>query len=160
MRARDVMTTNVATVKRETPTRQVAQLLLKRGISAVPVVDDAGVPVGMVSEGDLIGRDERDRKARRDWWLAMLAEGETLNADFLASLRTSERMARDIMVAPVITVDEEADVREIARLLIARRIKRVPVVREGRVIGIVSRADLLRALAAAEPTPADDAGKN
>jgi len=151
MKARDVMTTNVASVKPETPMRQIAQLLLERGISAVPVVDVAGVPIGMVSEGDLIGRDDANRDTRRDWWLELLAEGETLNADFLASLRTPDRLARDIMVHPVITADEETDVSEIARLLTAHRIKRVPVVRYGRIIGIVSRADLLRAIAAERP---------
>ena len=76
----------------------------------MPVVDEAGAPIGMVSEGDLIGRDEADREARRDWWLTLLAEGETLNADFLASLRAPERRARDVMAAPVVTVGEETDI--------------------------------------------------
>ena len=79
----------------------------------------------------------------------MLAEGETLNADFLASLRPPERRACDVMTAPVVTVGEETDLREVARLLTANRIKRVPVTREGRIAGIVSRADLVRAFAEA-----------
>jgi CBS domain-containing protein len=148
MKASDVMTDAVVSVRPDTPTSQVARLLLDNGISAVPVVDSDGAPVGMVSEGDLIGRDEAARAARRDWWLALLAEGEQLSADFLASLRDPERTARDIMSAPVVTVGEETEVGEIARLLAAHRIKRVPVVRDGRIIGILSRADLLRALAA------------
>jgi CBS domain-containing protein len=101
----------------------------------------------MLSEGDLIGRNEADREARRDWWMTLLAEGEPLNTDFLASLRTPERQARDVMTTPVVTVDEKAEVSEVAQLLTAHRIKRVPVFRNGRIAGIVSRADLVRALA-------------
>ena len=151
MKARDVMTPEIVTVGPDTPVRKIAELLLGKGISAAPVVDASGIPIGMVSEGDLIGRDEAARQARRDWWLTLLAEGTTLNDDFLASLRAPERTAREIMSAPVVTADEETDVGEIARLLAAYRIKRVPVVRDGRIVGIVSRADLLRALAAEQP---------
>jgi CBS domain-containing protein len=151
MKAHDVMTDAVVSVRPDTPTSQVARLLLDNGISAVPVVDSDGSLLGMVSEGDLIGRDEAARKARRDWWLELLAEGETLNAEFLASLRAPKRTAREIMSTPVVTVSEETEVGEIARLLAAHRIKRVPVVRDGRIIGIVSRADLLRALAGHSP---------
>lgn len=159
MKARDVMTGDVASVRPDTPTREVAELLLKRGISACPVVDDAGAPIGMVSEGDLIGRDEADRVARRDWWLALLAEGETLSSDFLTSLHAPARTARDIMAGPVVTIDEDTEVAEIARLLATYRIKRVPVVRNGRMVGIVSRADLLRALVAEQPKPAAAPGR-
>ncbi len=67
MKARDVMTSDVVSVRPDTPTRQVARLLLEKGISACPVVDEGGVPIGMVSEGDLIGRGETEREARRDW---------------------------------------------------------------------------------------------
>lgn len=161
MIARDVMTTAVVSVRPDTPTQKVAGLLRDKGISAVPVVDSSGAPIGMVSEGDLIGRDESDREARRDWWLSLLAEGEALSPDFLASLRPGKRSARDIMAAPVIAVGEDTDVTEIARLLLAHRIKRVPVVRDGRIVGIVSRADLVRALAAEKPatTAAKEAGR-
>ncbi len=148
MNARDIMTTEVVSAGPDTTTGEVARLLLDNGISAVPVVDGAGAPIGMVSEGDLIGRNDTDREARRDWWLAMLAEGEDLSPEFLGQLRTKERSARDVMAAPVVTISEETEVGEIARLLAAHRIKRVPVVRDGRLVGIVSRADLLRTLAA------------
>ncbi len=147
MKAHDVMTREVATVGPETPASEIAKLLLQKEISAVPVVDRSGAPIGMVSEGDLIGRDEAARVARRDWWLALLAEGTELSDEFLKSLSSPKELARDILSAPVVTVDEETDVREIARLLSAHRIKRVPVLRDGRIVGIVSRADLLRALA-------------
>jgi CBS domain-containing protein len=145
------MTTRVVAVSRDMPTKKIAELLLENGISAVPVVDGTGVPIAMVSEGDRIGREEA---ARDDWWLALLADGAELNTDHLASLRAPERAERGIVAAPAVTVTEETDISEIARLLAAYRIKRVPVVRDGRVIGIVSRADLLRGLAQEEPKPA------
>jgi CBS domain-containing protein len=149
--ARDVMTTRVITVGPDTPVRDVARLLLDNAISAVPVVDNDGVPVGMVSEGDLIGRGEEERVARRDWWLALVSGRQPPDADWQARLQARDRAARDIMSAPVVTVTEQTDLREIARLLAAHRIKRVPVLRDGRLVGIVSRADLVRALAAAPP---------
>jgi CBS domain-containing protein len=160
MKARDVMTSAVVSVGPDMPIMEIAKILRDHGISAAPVVDSAGAPIGMVSEGDLIGRDEADRQARRDWWLAMLAEGETLNADFLATLRAPERRARDLMTAPVITVSEETEVSEIARLLTAYRIKRVPVLHDSRIVGIVSRADLVRALAAEVTEKREAAGNS
>ena len=157
MNAKDVMTAEVVSVSPNTPTSEIARLLLEKGISAVPVVDAGGVPIGMVSEGDLIGRNDRDREARRDWWLAMLAEGENLSPDFLAQLRAQERTARDVMAAPIVSVSEETEIREVARLLAAHRVKRVPVLRDGRIVGIVSRADLLRAFATLQPGIGDRA---
>ena len=148
MNAKDVMTKDVVFVGPESSTRTVAALLSARGISAVPVVDGAGSLVGMVSEGDLIGRHDIDWRARRDWWLTLLAEGEELHPDFLASLRKPDRAVRNLMASPVITVTENTGLPEIAKLLISHHIKRVPVVSDGRVIGIVSRADLVRAVAA------------
>jgi CBS domain-containing protein len=149
--AGDIMTTEIVSVSPDTPTREVARLLLEKRISAVPVVDSSGVPIGMVSEGDLIGRDEADRVARRDWWLSMLAEGEALNPEFLNYVHSAHQKARDVMTSPVVSVGENAEIGDIARLLEAHRIKRVPVVRDRRIVGIVSRADLLHAVAAARP---------
>ena len=151
MNARDVMTRDVVSVASDTPMRKIAALLLEKRISAVPVVDSSGAPIGMVSEGDLTGRSEAEREARQDWWLTMLAEGEAVNPEFLASLNYPT--ARDMMSAPVITIDEETSVEEIAGILTEHRIKRVPVVRDGRIVGIVSRADLVRALAARPHIP-------
>ena len=155
MKARDVMTSAVVSVGPDTPMREIAKLLRDHGISAVPVVDAGGALSGMVSEGDLIARDDASRNARRDWWLTLLAEGETtLNAEFTATLRNPVSPASEIMTAPVITVGEATEVADIAQLLVAHDIKRVPVLRDGRIVGIVSRADLVRALAAEEPKPA------
>jgi CBS domain-containing protein len=146
MNAREVMTSPAISATADTPVRDIAQLLLKNHISAVPILDKGGAPIGMVSEGDLIGRDETEG-ARREWWLTLLAEGEPLSEDFLSHLRRPERVASDVMSKPVITVGEDTDTGEIARMLAAYRIKRVPVVRSGQVVGIVSRENLLRWLA-------------
>jgi CBS domain-containing protein len=151
MKAGDVMTTAVVSASGSTSVRDIAQLLLQNHISAIPILDKSGAPIGMVSEGDLIGRDESQRNARHEWWLALLAEGESLSPDFLSSLRRPERVASDVMSRPVITVSEDTDTGEIGDLLAAHRIKRVPVVRNGQVVGIVSRENLLRSLASKEP---------
>jgi CBS domain-containing protein len=147
MNAREVMTSPVVSASGDTSVRDIAQLLLQNHVSAVPILDKSGAPIGMVSEGDLIGRSSTEGEARREWWLALLAEGEALGPDFLSSLRHSERVASDVMSKPVVTVSEDTDAGEIARMLAAYRIKRVPVVRNGQVVGIVSRENLLRWLA-------------
>lgn len=155
--ARDIMTKTVVTASPDTPTTEIARLLLEHHISALPIVDAGGAPVGIVSEGDIIGRSQPDRVARRDWWLTLLAEGEELSPEFLASLRAPVRRARDIMSSPVITVGDDTDAGTIARLLMQYGIKRVPVVRNGRLVGIVSRANLLPVVAEmAEATPSPE----
>ena len=145
IRADQIMTSGIVTVTPETRASEIAKLLLENHISAVPVVDAGGAPLGIVSEGDLLRRDDEGRAARRAWWLEMLAEGEALNKEYLAQLRTRDQTARDIMSSPVVTVTEATDLAELAHLFHSYRIKRVPVVRDGRVVGIVSRVDLLRA---------------
>jgi CBS domain-containing protein len=152
MKTRDFMTSPVVSVTPDMPVNQVARVLLEHGISAAPVVDERGEPIGMISEGDLIARDDRAREARRDWWLTLLAEGEALHPDFLAGVKAPQTRVRDVMTSPVITVGEETELRDVARLLTAHRIKRVPVLSDGRVVGILSRADCVRALGAAEQT--------
>jgi CBS domain-containing protein len=146
MNAREVMTSPVISATADTPVREIAQLLLKNHISAIPILDKSGAPIGMVSEGDLIGRVQTESNERREWRLALLAEGESLSSDFLSNLGRPERVASEVMSRPVVTVEEHTDTAEIARLLAAYRIKRVPVVRNGQVIGIVSRENLLRTL--------------
>ena len=141
------MTSHVVSVPPDMPVRDIARLLVENGISAAPVVDEVGAPIGVVSEGDLIRRDRAERELRRDWWLTLLAEGEPINPEFLASMNGGQGTARDVMSAPVIAVTENTEAHEIARLLAAYRIKRVPVIRADQIIGIVSRADLLRVIA-------------
>jgi CBS domain-containing protein len=157
MQAKELMTRQVVTAAPDMPTREIARLLSRHGISGLPVVDASGAPIGMVSEGDLIGRTSADREGRRDWWLTLFSETPLLSADsvlalakLFAKLRVRERRASEIMSSPLITVDEATDIQEIAGLLTAHRIKRVPVVRDGKILGIVSRADLIRAIASTD----------
>ena len=147
MQARDVMTRAVVTIRPETPIGQIASLFLEKRISGVPVVDETGSALGMVTEGDLVKSNAPDREKRREWWLSLLAEGEALSEAFLSTIRNNHRTARDIMCAPVVTVSENTDIAEIGKLFTTLQIKRVPVIREGRITGIVARADLVRVIA-------------
>jgi CBS domain-containing protein len=146
MIARDVMTRDVVSVTLDTPLRKIASLLVKHRVGAVPVVDDGGAPIGIVSESDLIRPDRSAREAWRRSWLEILAEGEPLAPEFLAWFGSQNHNARAVMSAPVITVNEETNLPEIAEVLTTHRIKRVPVVTDGRIVGIISCADLVRAL--------------
>ena len=146
MLAREVMTVKVVTVDKNRPLREIAKLLLERGISAVPVLDDKGSLVGMVSEGDLVRPTSLKDRQRQEWWLEMLAAGSTLSPDFVASVAANDRTAKDVMTQNVISVSEDTPVTQIAELLEKHRIKRVPVLKDGRIIGIVSRANLLHTL--------------
>ena len=133
--------------------RRMAALLSERGISGAPVVDAAGEMIGIVSEGDLLHRAEigtarRHRERRRSWWLDHFAA--ELARDYVKS---HGRTVKDIMTRDVVTVTEDTDLGEVAALLEAKRIKRVPVTRDGKVIGIISRANLVRALAATKGAP-------
>jgi CBS domain-containing protein len=150
----DVMTTNVVTVSPDTSVQEVAKILSERNISGVPVVDAENRLVGIVSEGDLLHRVETgterrpDRRTgrRRSWWLDTIGSDEELARDYVKS---HGRTARDVMTSDVTFVSDTTDLAEIANLLETKRIKRVPVVRDGKLVGIVSRANLVRALAAA-----------
>ncbi len=145
MQARDVMTTPVLTVTQDATVQEVARLLLERHISAVPVVDGDGILLGVVSEGDLIRRADAGTERRPSWWLSLVSDPED---DARHWLRSHGRRAGDVMTRNVIVATEDTPVPEIADLLERHRIKRVPVVRDGCVVGIVSRANLLQALVA------------
>jgi len=151
MRAGDVMTTKVVTVSPETAVRTIAQTLVERGISAVPVVDGAGRLLGIVSEGDLMRRAEAGTERQPSWWLDLLASPEEKARDYS---RAHGLTARDVMSREVVTVEEDSPLASVAALLERHRIKRVPVVRDGALVGIVSRANLLHGLIAAQPAPA------
>lgn len=147
MNAAEVMTRQPVTARPDMSVREVARLLLQHRISAVPVVDAAGKLMGIVSEGDLVRRGEVIRDERQSWWLESLAEGERIAPELVAYLRSGDRMVRSLMTPEVVTVEEATLLPEVARLLERHGIKRVPVLRDGRIVGIVSRADLIRALA-------------
>ena len=160
MRAGDVMTPTVITVEPDMTVKALAELLSERGISGAPVVDSTGSMIGIVSEGDLLHRTELGTEGRgdrqRSWWLDDFASD--LARDYVKSHGST---VKDIMTRDVATVTEDASLGEVATLLETERIKRVPVMRDGKVVGIVSRANLLQALACQgkqleAATPADD----
>lgn len=143
MKAKDVMTTPVVAVPVGETVETAVSLMLKHHISGLPVIDTGGRLVGLVSEGDLIRRLADGDKKRHSWWLALLGELSESSADFV---KAKSHHVADVMTREVVFVDEDTSVAKIANLLEAKRIKRVPVVRNGSVVGIVSRANLLHAL--------------
>lgn len=148
MRARDIMTVNVATVSPEMPVAEIARLLLSRHISGVPVVDAGGRLLGIISEGDLMFRAETGTEHHRSWWRGLLTTAQEAAVEYV---REHGTRAGDVMTRDLITVGEDTPAADIAELFAERRIKRVPVLRDGRLVGIVSRADLLRGFLAAQP---------
>jgi CBS domain-containing protein len=156
MRAMDVMTNEVVTVDENASVIAIAKLLAERGISAVPVVDSENRVIGMVSEGDLLHRAETGTERRQSWWLEMMASTNRLAGDYIKSHSGN---VKDVMTRDVLSVTETTSVADIAILLETNRIKRVPVLRDGKLVGIVSRANLVRALAMTinEPTSSTEA---
>jgi CBS domain-containing protein len=150
MLVKDVMTKKVVTVTTQTPVEEIARLLLDHHISAVPVVDVEGVIVGMVSEGDLMRRLSAADAPRRSWWLELFAGSGPTAADYV---KTHGTKAADVMSRDIATVSEDMPIGEVARILETHRIKRVPVLRDGKLTGIVSRANLLHGLASLPPNP-------
>jgi CBS domain-containing protein len=154
MRASDVMTPDVVTVTPKATIFAAAKLLADNHISGLPVIDESGAMVGIVSEGDLLHRAEIGTGARRRaWWLEMLSSTRNLA---LAYTKEHAQKVEDVMTTDVVSVDENTALDEIADLLERRRIKRVPVMREGKVVGIVARGNLIRALASAAPVLAEE----
>lgn len=147
MQAKDVMSTVVATIAPDATVQEAAKIMLGRGISALPVVDGKDRVVGILSEGDLVRRRELGTDKARSWWLRLVS-GEGAAADFV---KTHGTRVRDVMTSPVVSVTEATPLEKIALLLEKHRIKRVPVIRAGQLVGIVSRADLVRQLAIAPP---------
>ncbi len=158
MNAADVMTRNVVTVTPETTVAALVHILLSRNISGVPVVAADGTIVGIVTEGDLVRRAELGTERKRGSWLTFFTGTATMAEEYVRSHGT--RVA-DLMSPGVVTVAPDAPLAEIADLMDTRNVRRVPVVAGNRVVGIVSRANLLRAWASlpADPAPAnaDDA---
>ena len=144
--AGDLMTRDVAVVHPETSLLDAVKLMAQRRISGMPVVDDVGTIVGMMSEGDLV-RWHEGYTERQMRWLDMLAEGNELAPAFLEGIQEQHRKVKSVMAPGATTVTEEVPAREIAHLMYAKNIKRVPVVRDGKLVGIVARSDLVRALA-------------
>ena len=144
MRAIDVMVTDVATVHPETDVAEAVKLLAEHDASALPVVDAENRLVGILSEADLIERVEIGTEKHRPWWLEAVTAASTLARDFAKS---HGKKVGEIMTSDVVSVAEDTPLSEIAALLERNRIKRVPVTRDGKLVGVVSQSNLVRALA-------------
>jgi len=142
-----IMARAVVTVGPDDTVGLVAKVLSDHRISAVPVVAPDGALLGMISEGDLMRPFGQENALRRDWWLRLIAEGTDLSQEFLDYIRLDLHRVRDLMTSNVITASETTRIGELADLLARHRIKRVPILRDGKLTGIVSRADIVRALA-------------
>jgi CBS domain-containing protein len=143
MEARDIMTAKVVTVGPDTPVKQIARTLLENGVSAVPVVDANQRVVGIVSEGDLMRRADIGTDRQRSWWLKTFAAQSDLAQEYVKSRGTK---ASEVMTDKVVTITATTPVSKIAEILEKNRIKRVPVTRRRKIVGIVSRANLLHGL--------------
>lgn len=142
MRAIDIMTTKVVTVSPGNSIRHAAQIMLDHGVSGLPVVDDEGKLAGIITEGDLLRRSE----------LGLPGIAGSLPAEDY--IRSHGWNVGDVMIADVIAIDPDIAVDRVAAIMTENRVKRLPVVEDGALVGIVSRADLLRSIAVAQPDAA------
>ncbi|MCL4766504.1 MAG: CBS domain-containing protein [Hyphomicrobiaceae bacterium] len=158
MKAREIMSPNVITVSPTTAVRDIAALMTEKRISGIPVVSKDGKVVGIVSESDLLHRAEMGTEPKRKWWLTFFSDPDAMAREYT---KTHGLQARDVMSRQVISVAEDDDLKTIADTLDGRKVKRVPVLRDGKLAGIISRADLVRAFSqmpvARTASPAGDA---
>jgi CBS domain-containing protein len=143
MEARQVMTSPILTISPGATMRQAIEMMLEKRVSGLPVVNEIGQLVGMISEGDLLHRSELGTEKQHSKWLDFLLGPGRSASDYVHS---HSRRVADVMTTDVVTVRETTLLEDVVRLMEKRRIKRVPVVRDGGVSGIVTRSDLLRAL--------------
>lgn len=159
MNANDIMTQPVISVAADTPVLEAIRVMLQNKISGLPVVDAAGRLVGIISEGDFLRRTETETQRRRPRWIEFLLGPGRLAEEYV---HASGRKVDEIMTADVRTVQENAPLDEVVRLMERYRVKRVPVVRGDQLVGIITRANLMRALVSAatrqRPIAGDDAG--
>jgi len=159
MQVRDVMTRNVISVKADDSILSAARLMLQNRISGLPVVDAGGALVGIVTEGDFLRRGEIGTTRHRPKWLEFIIGPGRLADEYV---HESGRKVGEVMTPNPLTVSEDDALEKVVTLMERRRIKRLPVVRDGQIVGIISRANLMHALAslAREAPPAaaaDDA---
>lgn len=156
MKAEDVMTTDVIGCSPGDTVANVAALMAERGISGLPVVD-GGELVGMVSEGDLIARSEiGSGEKKSSWWLRLLGT-QSSASDYV---KASGQHVRDVMTTEVVSVNTDTPLSDVANLFASEHIKRAPVLDGGKLVGIVSRANLVQAVAAASRAMPTSAGAN
>ena len=157
MRAKQVMTRQIHAVTADASVYDAAQVLLNAGISAAPVIDADGTLIGIVSEADLMYRSEIGTVPGKSWLQRLLADDAILANDYI---RAHSHRVADVMTKNLVTADERATLGEIATLMQRHRVKRIPIVRDGKVVGIVSRANLLQGLLAREPASSEDPAAN
>ena len=148
MQARDVMVANVVCVGVTETIFDAAEILLNARISAAPVVNDKGAVVGIVSEADLLRRAEIGTDNRKGWLARLLDSGSSAAHDFVAA---NTRRVADVMSREVVTAGPDTPLRDLVDLMERHGVKRIPIVKDGVLAGMVSRADLLRALLSSEP---------
>jgi CBS domain-containing protein len=153
MNARDVMVSDVVTVGPDDPVSKAVQLLVDHDISALPVVDANQRVIGILSESDLLHREKIGTEKHRAWWLEAVTPPSVLALDYAKS---HGRRVAELMSENIISANEDTPISEIATLLEKHRIKRVPILKDGRLIGIVSRSNLVQALASVYPRPEQD----
>jgi CBS domain-containing protein len=149
LKVRDVMTTVVVTVAPETPLKDVAHLMIDHAVSGIPVVDHAGAVVGVVSEADLLVKERGVDGIHRRPLAGLIGDSKTTREQ---RAKVNAGLASQAMTSPAITISGERPLREAADLMIERRVNRLPVVGpEGELLGIVTRADIVRAFTRADP---------
>jgi CBS domain-containing protein len=151
MRAMDVMVRDVITIGPEDTIADAAKLIAQNDVSALPVVDEEGQLVGIISEGDLMNREEIGTEVHHPWWIEAVTPAATLATEFAKS---HGKRVKEVMSDNVITATEETPLAEIAAILERNRIKRVPIIKGGKLVGIVSRSNLVQALASSDATSA------
>ena len=149
MKVKDVMTPDVIAVGPDAPIHKAARLMVDHGVSGLPVVDERGAVVGIISEGDLIVRQKG--LERRPWWKLFFDDAEALAREYQ---KKAGAIVGDVMTRDVISVSPELPIGSAALLFEKHRVRRLPVVADGQLVGIVSRGDLIKALAAAPPAGA------
>ncbi|MGO8739915.1 CBS domain-containing protein [Rhodoblastus sp.] len=142
--AGDAMTSPVVGVGPDDSARAAAEDMLRLHVSGLPVVDRDGRPLGVVSESDFRFADAAIRQNQREAWVAILAGGQDIAANYLEALEREGETVRQVMSRPALAVDEQAPLAEVAELMTARRVKRILVTRQDRLVGVITRADLLR----------------
>ncbi|ENN84667.1 hypothetical protein RHSP_68990 [Rhizobium freirei PRF 81] len=148
-----IMTSPAITVRPETSIADAAKTMLDNHVSGLPVVDAAGKLVGIVSEGDFIRRNELHTERKRSWLLELLTSSGTLAAEYVS---THGRTVEDVMTSDVVTVTTTTGLQDVVELMEKHHVKRLPVVSYGKLVGIISRSDLLKALVKALPAPATE----
>jgi CBS domain-containing protein len=155
MKALDVMVRDVVTVRPDDTVADAVRLLAEHDVSALPVVDIDDNVVGVISEADLVHREEIGTEKHRSWWLEAMTPASTLAGEFAKS---HGRRVEEVMSTDVVSAAEDTPLGEIATILERYRIKRVPILRGGKLVGIVSRSNLIQALASSRAPTAAGSG--